>query len=60
MYKRQLVHLLPDYEMAELGLYAVYTSRRHLPATTRTLVDFLAEDLGDKEPPWDALLRRAA
>lgn len=53
-----LVHLLPDYEMAELDLYAVYTSRRHLPATTRTLVDFLAEDLGDKEPPWDALLRR--
>ena len=40
-----LVHLLADYEMPELGVYALYASRKHLPATTRTLLDFLIEDL---------------
>ena len=40
-----LVHLLPGYSMPELGVYALYASRKHLPATTRALVDFLARDL---------------
>ena len=40
-----LVHLLPDYKLPELGVYAFYASRKHLPATTRTLLDFLMEDL---------------
>ena len=40
-----LVHLLPGYRMPELGVYALYASRKHLPATTRTLLDFLVKDL---------------
>lgn len=40
-----LVHLLSGYRMPELGVYALYASRKHLPATTRTLLDFLLEDL---------------
>lgn len=40
-----LVHLLPDYKLPELGVYAFYASRKHLLATTRTLLDFLMEDL---------------
>ncbi|TNI82096.1 LysR family transcriptional regulator [Aeromonas sobria] len=40
-----LVHLLPGYSMPELGIYALYASRKHLPVTTRTLVDFLTDDM---------------
>lgn len=40
-----LVHLLSNYKMPELGVYALYASRKHLPASTRTLLDFLAADL---------------
>ncbi len=40
-----LVRLLPNYKLPELGVYAFYASRKHLPATTRTLLDFLIEDL---------------
>lgn len=40
-----LVHQLPNYRMPELGLYALYASRKHLPVATRTLLDFLAKDL---------------
>lgn len=50
-----LVHVLANYDMDEMGLYALYSSRRYLPATTRTLVDFLAEELSP-QPPWDRFL----
>jgi DNA-binding transcriptional LysR family regulator len=36
-----LVQLLPGLQPAELGIYAVYPSRRHLSAKVRSLVDFL-------------------
>ncbi|WP_432240230.1 LysR family transcriptional regulator [Herbaspirillum robiniae] len=39
----QLVQLLPEHEPTQLGMYAVYTSRKHMPATLRTMLDFLAE-----------------
>ncbi|MBV8658892.1 MAG: LysR family transcriptional regulator [Burkholderiales bacterium] len=47
-----LVALLPDFPPAEMGIYGVYTSRRFIPPTLRTLLDFLAERLGP-EPYWD-------
>ena len=37
-----LVRVLPDWQSAELGVYAVYPSRKHLSAKVRTFVDFLA------------------
>lgn len=37
-----LVELLPDHRSIELGIHAVYASRKHLPMKTRRLVDFLA------------------
>lgn len=40
-----LVQLLPDYRTQELGVYALYASNKHQPATTRTLLDFLLTDL---------------
>jgi DNA-binding transcriptional LysR family regulator len=48
-----LVALLPGYDFAtDVGIYAVYPHRRHLPAKTRVFIDFLAESFGP-EPYWD-------
>ena len=38
-----LVELLPQYRSIELGVYAVYPSRKHLTTKVRALVDFLAD-----------------
>ncbi len=45
-----LVEVLPEYRSLELGIHAVYPSRRHLPLKTRRLVDFLAEAFA--APAW--------
>lgn len=41
----RLVRVLPDWHSAEMGVYAVYPSRKHLSAKVRTFVDFLAAAL---------------
>lgn len=46
-----LVQLLPQYEAVELGIYAVYASRRQLPLKLRYLIDFLVESF--QEPVWN-------
>jgi DNA-binding transcriptional LysR family regulator len=38
-----LVEVLPQYRSLELGIYAVYPSRKHVPPKVRLLIDFLAE-----------------
>ncbi|MFL9924436.1 LysR family transcriptional regulator [Herbaspirillum lusitanum] len=38
-----LIALMPEYVTSELGIYAVYPSRTHLPAKVRAMIDFLAE-----------------
>ncbi|AZL67207.1 MULTISPECIES: LysR family transcriptional regulator [Pseudomonas] len=48
----ELVRLLPEARPRELNLNAVYTSRKHMPATLRSMLDFLVERFGD-EPEWD-------
>lgn len=47
-----LVELLPAYRSLELGIYAVYPSRKHLPQKVRVLVDFLVEAF--RQPSWQA------
>lgn len=47
-----LVQILPDHTLAELGLYAVYPPTRHLSKRVRMLVDFLAVKCGET-PYWD-------
>lgn len=37
----RLVQLMPQYHCGELGIYAVYPSRTHLPAKVRATIDFL-------------------
>lgn len=39
----QLVALLPRYRPQQMGVHGVYTSRQHMPATLRTMLDFLVE-----------------
>lgn len=48
----ELVRLLPRAKPRELNLNAVYTSRKHMPATLRSMLDFLAERF-TAEPIWD-------
>ncbi len=38
-----LIELLPDYRSIELGVHAVYATRKHLPMKTRRLIDYLVE-----------------
>jgi DNA-binding transcriptional LysR family regulator len=45
-----LVEVMPGYRATELGIYAVYPSRKYLPLKIRRLVDFLAAAL--REPSW--------
>jgi DNA-binding transcriptional LysR family regulator len=41
----RLERVLEGYTSEELGIYAVYPSRRYLSAKVRTFVDFLIEQL---------------
>ncbi|EJL86748.1 transcriptional regulator [Herbaspirillum sp. CF444] len=47
----KLVPIMPDYMSAELGIYAVYPSRTHLPAKVRATIDFLVHAF--EEVQWE-------
>ena len=47
----RLVELMPEYRSIELGVYAVYPTRKQLALKVRRLIDYLAEALG--EPAWE-------
>jgi DNA-binding transcriptional LysR family regulator len=47
-----LVELMPQYRSVELGIYAVYPTRKHVPAKVRALVDFLTQRLGGFGKDW--------
>lgn len=38
-----LVELMPEYRSVDLGIFAVYATRKHLPMKTRRLIDFLVQ-----------------
>ena len=46
----RLQRLLGNYQTVELGVYAVYSSRRQLPLKLRALIDFLVEAF--QLPAW--------
>ncbi|HAT33545.1 MAG TPA: LysR family transcriptional regulator [Janthinobacterium sp.] len=46
-----LVRVLPEYQAVELGIYAVYASRRQFPLKLRYLIDFLLESF--QAPVWN-------
>lgn len=45
-----LVEILPEYRSLDLGIYAVYASRRHVLPKVRVLIDFLVEAF--RTPTW--------
>lgn len=47
-----LVELMPEYQSIELGIYAVYPTRKHIPAKVRALIDFLARQFAGRGPSW--------
>jgi DNA-binding transcriptional LysR family regulator len=46
-----LIEILPRFRSVELGIYAVYPTRKHLPAKVRAMITFLVERFA--EPAWD-------
>lgn len=39
----KLIEVLPEYRSIELGIYAIYPSRKQLPAKVRLMIDFLID-----------------
>lgn len=50
----ELVTLLPDYQPREMGIHGVYASRRQMPATLRTMLDYLAKQFAE-DAVWNSL-----
>ncbi|MBA0168954.1 LysR family transcriptional regulator [Pectobacterium sp. CFBP8739] len=46
----KLVELLPEFHAVELGIFAIYPTRKQLPLKVRRLIDFLVEEF--RSPPW--------
>ena len=42
-----LVELTSEYQAVELGIYAVYPTRKHVTTKVRALLDFLGKRIGD-------------
>jgi DNA-binding transcriptional LysR family regulator len=47
-----LVELMPQFRSIELGIYAVYPTRKHVSPKVRALIDFLAQAFSDRGPSW--------
>jgi len=47
-----LVELLPEFRSLELGIYAVYPTRKHVPQKVRVLVEFLADAFRETRFVW--------
>jgi DNA-binding transcriptional LysR family regulator len=48
----RLVELLPEYRGLEMGIYAVYPTRKHVPAKVRVLIDFLVDCFHHPRNTW--------
>ncbi|WNL44420.1 LysR family transcriptional regulator [Dyella sp. BiH032] len=49
--KGKLVELFPDWPDERFPLYALYPSRRYVPAKTRAFLDFVLQVCGEPAPP---------
>jgi DNA-binding transcriptional LysR family regulator len=50
----QLRQVLPQYTLAETGIYAVMPQRRLVPPRVRAFVEFMQVQLAEP-PPWERL-----
>ncbi|GHA19859.1 LysR family transcriptional regulator [Arenicella chitinivorans] len=46
----ELIHVLPEWKLKAMNVYALYSSRKHLSPTVRALIDHLAAYFQDN--PW--------
>jgi DNA-binding transcriptional LysR family regulator len=44
--------LMPEFQALELGIYAVYPTRKYVSPKVRALIDFLAEKFAQKHKNW--------
>jgi DNA-binding transcriptional LysR family regulator len=51
--------VLPNYPIADTGIYAVTPQRRLVPPRVRAFIDFLARHFGER-PPWNNYQSRKA
>ena len=47
-----LVELMPEFKSIELGIYAVYPTRKHVSPKVRVLIDFLGECFSQPRFSW--------
>lgn len=47
-----LVELMPEFRSIELGIYAVYPTRKHVSPKVRALIEFLAEHFAQTRSAW--------
>jgi DNA-binding transcriptional LysR family regulator len=47
-----LVELMPQFRSLELGIYAVYPTRKHVSAKVRALIEFLADHFAKPDHAW--------
>ena len=47
-----LVELMPEFRSIEVGIYAVYPTRKHVSAKVRALIEFLAAHFAGRGPDW--------
>ena len=47
-----LVELMPEFRSIELGVYAVYPTRKHVSPKVRALIDFLAGHFSQMNAVW--------
>ena len=47
-----LLELMPAYRSMELGIYAVYPTRKHVSAKVRALIDFLTTHFAGRRNSW--------
>jgi DNA-binding transcriptional LysR family regulator len=47
-----LLELMPQFRSVELGIFAIYPTRKHLPVKLRRLIDFLVDAF--RLPSWQA------
>ncbi|MEO7343636.1 MAG: LysR family transcriptional regulator [Methylotenera sp.] len=47
-----LVELMPEFKSIQLGIYAIYPTRKHVSPKVRALIDFLTESFEKTQSAW--------
>ena len=45
----RLIELMPEYRALELGVYALYPTRKHIAPKVRAMIDFLLQEFAGAE-----------